>query len=221
MPHKAQGCAGWARNPKGPKITPFCHQLGRHPTVLDATSAEFRQISARRSLGGSRPLNLNFFFHHFGAKNAQIQFFGKTLKMDTPSQGRFGSKNTHIQFFVFFLKMDTPSQGGFGRIWAPRGPRGPKGPQGAPWGPMGPPWAPMGAQGAQGALFTGDFPIALRGLLGGAREGRGPWAHVHAILAPDVRPAPDVRHGPDVRHARLWTQCQACTRRRACTRCQA
>ena len=41
------------------------------------------------------------------------------------------------------------------------GPKGPKGPQGAPWGPMGPPWgAPMGAQ---GALFTGDFPIALRG----------------------------------------------------------
>ena len=40
---------------------------------------------------------------------------------------------------------------------------GPKGPQGA-----------QGAQGALGALFTGDFPIALRGLLGGAREGRGP-----------------------------------------------
>ena len=35
-------------------------------------------------------------------------------------------------------------------------------------GPLGP---PPGAQGAQGALFTGDFPIALRGLLGGAREG--------------------------------------------------
>ena len=42
---------------------------------------------------------------------------------------------------------------------------GPKGPQGAPWAPMG----------AQGALFTGDFPIALRGLLGGAREGSLHW----------------------------------------------
>ena len=54
------------------------------------------------------------------------------------------------------------------------GPNGPPmGPHGGPRGPMGPhgaPWAPMGAQGAQGTLFTGDFPIALRGLLGGARE---------------------------------------------------
>ena len=119
-----QGCAGWARNPKGPQITPFCHQLGRHPTVLDATSADFRQISARRSLGGSRPLNLNFFFTILEPKNAQMSIF------------------------VIFLKIDTPSRGGFGRIWAPRGPRGPKGAQGAhgaPWAPMG---APMGAQGA-------------------------------------------------------------------------
>ena len=65
LPPPAQGCASWARNPKGPQITPFCRQLGRHPTVLDATSAGFRQISARRSLGGSRPLNLNFFFPPF------------------------------------------------------------------------------------------------------------------------------------------------------------
>ena len=80
---------------------------------------------------------------------------------------------------VGFLGRCLPKAAPLGRnrawIWAPRGPRGPKGPQGAPWGPMGPPWAPMGAQGAQGALFTGDFPIALCGLLGGAREGSLHW----------------------------------------------
>ena len=74
----AQGCASRAQTPKGPQITLFCHQLGRHPTVLDATSAGFRQISARRSLGGSRPLNLNFFFTILGPKNVQkkVEFEG-------------------------------------------------------------------------------------------------------------------------------------------------
>ena len=139
-------CASWARNPKGPQITPFCHQLGRHPTVLDATSAEFRQISARRSLGGSRPLNLNFFFTILEPKNAQIPKFRNFLKMDTPSQGGFGSKNCKMSIFVIFLKMDRPHHGGFG----------PQGPQGAPRGPRGPK-GPLGA------------------LLGGAHEGSLHW----------------------------------------------
>ncbi len=42
---RAQGCASWARNPKGPQITPFCHQLGRHPTVLHTTKTSPRQNS--------------------------------------------------------------------------------------------------------------------------------------------------------------------------------
>ena len=121
MPHRTQGCAGWTRNPKGPQITPFCHQLGRHPTVLDATSAGFRQISARRSLGGSRPLNLNFLFHHFGAQKWQNVNFWEVLKMDCPNHG------------------------GFGVPWGPRGPWGPWGPHGGPWGPHGSPVGPKGA----------------------------------------------------------------------------
>ena len=28
--NQAQGCASAARNPKGPQLTPFCHQMGRH-----------------------------------------------------------------------------------------------------------------------------------------------------------------------------------------------
>ena len=73
----AQGCAGWARNPKGPQITPFCHQLGRHPTVLDATSAEFRRISARRSLGGVPPPQSQLFFSPFrGQKMRKSQLLG-------------------------------------------------------------------------------------------------------------------------------------------------
>ena len=37
------GCASRARNPKGPKIGPFCHQLGRHPTVLRDIATKFAQ----------------------------------------------------------------------------------------------------------------------------------------------------------------------------------
>ena len=120
MPHKAQGCAGWARNPKGPQITPFCHQLGRHPTVLDATSAGFRQISARRSLGGSRPLNLNFCFHHCGA-----------------------NKCPNLNVWELFENGHHPAGADFG-------PKGPKGPHGAPWGPMGPHGGPRGPRGPRG-----------------------------------------------------------------------
>ena len=114
----AQGCASWARNPKGPQITPFCHQLGRHPTVLDATSAGFRQISARRSLGGSRPLNLNFFFHHVGAKKCQNLNFWDFFENGHPQPGRIWAK---MEFFEIFLKMDTTQPG---RIWAPWAPWG-------------------------------------------------------------------------------------------------
>ena len=57
---RAQGCASRARNPKGPQITPFCHQLGRHPTILHILSTRMRRISARISPDRSNPLNLNF-----------------------------------------------------------------------------------------------------------------------------------------------------------------
>ena len=118
----SQGCAGWARNPKGPQITPFCHQLGRHPTVLDATSAEFRQISARRSLGGSRPLNLNFFFHHFGAKKCQNQIFWDFFENGHPQPGRIWPKKCQNSNFCEIFENGHPQPG---RIWAPW----------APWGP--------------------------------------------------------------------------------------
>ena len=161
MPHKAQGCAGWARNPKGPQITPFCHQLGRHPTVLDATSAGFRQISARRSLGGSRPLNLNFFVHHFGAKKCQNPIFWDIFENGHPQPGR---------------------------IWVPKGPLGPKGPMGAPWGPggpqwgpMGPPWGPWGIWGPQGpwGSVPPSWPCSA---VGKAREGRLHWYYFWSLL---------------------------------------
>ena len=66
---RAQGCASRARtprDPKGPQITPFCHQLGRHTTVFGRFGAEFRRIPARISPDRSHPLNLNSFFHFFG-----------------------------------------------------------------------------------------------------------------------------------------------------------
>ena len=64
-------CAGWARNPKGPQITPFCHQMGRHPTIWDCKTGIRHRIPARISPWGSWGLNLNFFVAYFGPKNAK------------------------------------------------------------------------------------------------------------------------------------------------------
>ena len=63
------GCAGWARNPNRPQVTPFFHQLGRRGTILDISNGVRRRISLRISPGGSRPLNLNFFGAVFQPKS--------------------------------------------------------------------------------------------------------------------------------------------------------
>ena len=68
-PLTSQGCASAARNPKGPQITPFWHQLGRHPTVLHDIKTRLRRISARISPDRSHPLNLNFFLTIFRPPN--------------------------------------------------------------------------------------------------------------------------------------------------------
>ena len=68
-------CAGWARNPEGPQITPFCHQMGRHPAIWDFKFGIRHRIPARISPWGSRGLNSNFFFAYFGPKNGQKSIF--------------------------------------------------------------------------------------------------------------------------------------------------
>ena len=71
----AQGCAGWARNPKGPQITPFRHQMGRRGTIWDFKTGIRLRIPARISPWGSRGPNPNFFFADFGAKNGKKSIF--------------------------------------------------------------------------------------------------------------------------------------------------
>ena len=71
----AQGCAGWARNPKGPQITPFRHQMGRRGTIWDFKTGIRLRIPARISPWGSRGPNPNFFFAYFGPKNGQMLIF--------------------------------------------------------------------------------------------------------------------------------------------------
>ena len=61
----ASGHASQARYPKGPQITPFCHQMGRRGTIWDLGTGNLRRISARISPGGCRALNLIFFVHNF------------------------------------------------------------------------------------------------------------------------------------------------------------
>ena len=59
------GCASWARNPKGPQNTPFCHQVGRHPTIFDIWTGILRRILARISPGGVPPPQSQLFFDPF------------------------------------------------------------------------------------------------------------------------------------------------------------
>ena len=64
-------CAGWAWNPKGTQITPFCHQMGRRGTMIwDLGTAPRGRISLRISPGGFHPLTLNFFPPILDPKNA-------------------------------------------------------------------------------------------------------------------------------------------------------
>ena len=70
-------CAGWAWNPKGPQITPFCHQMGRHPTIWDFKTGIRHRIPARISPWGSRGLNPNFLFVYFGPQKHKEYIFWK------------------------------------------------------------------------------------------------------------------------------------------------
>ena len=54
---KGARCAGWARNPKGPQVTPFCHQMGRYPTIWDFKTGIWHRIPAQISPWGSQGLN--------------------------------------------------------------------------------------------------------------------------------------------------------------------
>ena len=117
---RSQGCASWAQNPKGPHVTPFCHQMGRHPTIWDFKTGFRLRIPARISPWGSRGPNPNFFFAYFGPQNAKkcnflwgFHFLSRPIAMDL---GPRGPKGAH------------------GALWGPTGPRG----AGAPRGPLGP-----------------------------------------------------------------------------------
>ena len=117
-----QRCAGWARNPKGPQIGPFCHQMGRHPTILDIRGGVRCRIPARISLDRSHPLNLNFFLTIFWTKNQKKWFSGRKK---TPLRGT----------------LQLPW-----RAWSQIRPIGAQGAHVAPWGgnsaPYGAPWGP-------------------------------------------------------------------------------
>ena len=108
----AQGCAGWARNPKGPQITPFRHQMGRHPTIWDFKTGIRHRIPARISPWGSRGLNPNFFSPILDPKMPKSLFSGRVYKLLAP------------------IAMDLGPQGPKGAQGAHRSPKGPLGPLG-------------------------------------------------------------------------------------------
>ena len=118
-------CAGWARNPKGPQVTPFCHQMGRRGTIWDFKTGIRLRIPARISPWGSRGLNPSFFLTNFGPQQWENANVCELLEIAPHNYGRtWGPMRPH----------------------GPHGaPRGPKVPQGAPWGPQGPPGPLLGA----------------------------------------------------------------------------
>ena len=144
---KGARCAGWAWNPKGPQVTLFCHQMGRHPTIWDFKTGIRHRIPARISPWGSRGLNPNFFSFILEPKNAKIQISARFSKLLAPIASDLGPQGAQ-----------GPPKGPLG---APKGPRGPHGPLGRPskWRPLGPlggsengtPWARW-APGAQNPM---------------------------------------------------------------------
>ena len=179
-------CAGWARNPKGPQITPFCHQMGRHPTIWDFKTGIRHRIPARISPWGSRGPNPNFFRVFWTPKCPKIYFLGgfriypRPIAMDLGPQGPKGPTGG-------------PWGGPRGPLGAPRGPLGPPGPPGGPARPPArPPGGPLG--GSKGSLGAHGAP--------GQGRPRGPGAQ-GAQVAP-VRGRPRVpgaqgAHGAPVR----------------------
>ena len=127
---KGARCAGWARNPKGPQVTPFCHQMGRHPTIWDFKTGIRHRIPARISPWGSRGLNPNFFSPILDPKMQKVDFLS----------------GFRIYVAGRLPKMLFP--GRFSKLLAPIAPDlGPQGPKEAPWGPQGAQalGAPLGA----------------------------------------------------------------------------
>ena len=118
----AQGCASRARNPKGPQITPFCHQWGRHPTVLHIRGGVRCRISARISPDRSHPLNLDFFLTMFGPKMPQKLDFRDLYS-------RFAPSGPCIRQFCPKSSISGICIRGF----CPEGPGGPGGPWGSPY----------------------------------------------------------------------------------------
>ena len=174
LPHKAQGCAGWARNPKGLQITPFCHQMGRRGTIWDLGTAPRRRISLRISPGGVPPPQSQPFFDHFGTqKNPHVNFW-EISENGLPRPGRIwaharhgsrtpwlthataharhGSRTPRVTHATAHARPRGPMGPHMGPHGGPRGPMGPHGPpmgpHGAPWGPMRPHGSLMGAHGA-------------------------------------------------------------------------
>ena len=150
------GCAGRAWNPKGPQITHFCHQMGRHPTIWDFKTGIRHRIPARISPWGSRGLNPNFFLSILDPNMPKSIFSGRVSNLSTTHSNGFGVPG---------------AQGGprgprGARPWAATGAQGPKGSLGAPKGPLGGPRGPLGSpRGPLGPLGP---------LLGVAREGSLP-----------------------------------------------
>ena len=100
-------CAGWARNPKGPQITPFCHQMDRHPTIWDFKTGIQHRIPAWILPWGSRGLNPNFFSLILEQHMPKSTFSARVLKLLAP------------------IAMDL----------GPQGPKGPTGGPREPWAP--------------------------------------------------------------------------------------
>ena len=127
------GCASWTRNLQ---ITPFCHRLGRHPTILHNLSRKIRRILVRISPDRSPPLNLNFFSSICCPQNAQNAKIWTCFRKDRKQPWRAWQ---------------------FRPIGAQGGPWGPLGGHfRSKWGPMGGPWVPPTSRAPRGADAVGQ-----------------------------------------------------------------
>ena len=168
------GCAGRARNPKGPQITPFCHQMCRHPKMWDLKTGIRHRIPARISSWGSQGPNPNFFLSHFGAPKCQHVDFLSGFRIYVA--GRLSKMLISCRF----TKLLAP-------IASDLGPQGPKEFLGTPWAPwssLGPLGGPKGRLGAPKGPLEPPQEITLLGKMASLGPPWAPWAPENGARGP-------------------------------------
>ena len=97
--NQAQGCASAARNPKGPQITPFGHQMGRHKRSGRGSDAKLDQNFAPDLSRGVPGSYLNFLLTIFDLTSGTCNFVDKKMCSPPGQSTELGKGSTSGTYF--------------------------------------------------------------------------------------------------------------------------